>query len=140
MMRNLGSKTLLLSCAMMLAASAAARAADQPRTGLWRAWLDSPGGELPFGLVLAHGSDRWQAWLVNNPESIEVPVVTWNGRELVLDMDYYDSKITAKTSNNGLRLDGEWRKRAAGGGWTVLAFHATSGEARRFHQRVESMF
>jgi hypothetical protein len=39
----------------------------QPQRGPWRAWLDSPGGELPFGLtlhVVVRGKEvRWAAEL-----------------------------------------------------------------------------
>ena len=45
--------------------------------------------------------------------------MTWNGSELGLHIDYYDSTITAKPSGNGSRLDGEWVKKAAGGGQSM---------------------
>jgi len=43
---------IILACLLLLAPPAQA---DEPayRTGPWRAWLESPGGELPFGLMLA---------------------------------------------------------------------------------------
>ncbi len=104
------------------------------KTGPWRAWLDSPGGELPFGLELEHKQILWKAWMVNGPQRIEVPRVTWDGKTLTLDIDYYDSKITAKLRKDGNRLDGQWKKRAKKG-WTEMAFHATPGDAPRFTKR-----
>lgn len=107
------------------------RAADRP-VGLWRAWLDSPGGQLPFGLELADADGATSAWLINGAERIEVPRVSLDGPTLVLDIDYYDSKITATLSPDGTKLDGMWVKRASGGGWTKMSFHATAGKASRF--------
>lgn len=49
---------------------------EEPRiqTGTWRAWLDSPGGELPFGLVLERvATSGLKAAIINGEERIEVP-------------------------------------------------------------------
>ncbi len=102
------------------------------RAGSWRAWLDSPGGELPFGLELAKETDHWQAWIINGDERIEVPRVAFTAGELVLHIDYYDSTITARPMDNGARLAGEWVKRSRGESRTRMKFHATAGQARRF--------
>ena len=122
-------------CAIVFLSVLHSSAAGMPRAGSWRAWLDSPGEVLPFGLVLTIGSNGWQATLVNGLEHISVPRTTWTGNRLVIDIDYYDSKITAETSDNGSRLDGEWVKRAADGGWTRMPFHATLGSGPRFPRR-----
>ncbi|UCC31094.1 MAG: TlpA family protein disulfide reductase [Phycisphaerales bacterium] len=119
------SVTLVHATAMSVFAAA-------PRTGSWRAWLDSPGGELPFGMELDQQQGRWRAYIINGDERIEVPRVTWDGHELVLDIDYYDSKITAKPSADGSILDGQWKKRGRKDRWTQMPFHAKVGKARRF--------
>ncbi len=111
-----------------------AATADPPalKTGAWRAWLESPGGELPFGLVLVQEGETWKAFIVNVLESIPVPRVAFSDDELVLDIDYYDSRITAKPNADGTELTGEWKKTTKGGGKATMKFRARAGHARRF--------
>lgn len=107
-------------------------------SGVFRAWLDSPGGELPFGLELQHDpkEDRWHAWLLNPPERIEVSRVTWEQGELRLGMDPYDSEIRARleAATDGMQLVGTWRKRRDLRTWAELPFHARAGASRRFRK------
>jgi len=124
---------IILACLFLLASPAPAQS-DKPeyRTGPWHAWLESPGGELPFGLVLARTTDEWRAWIVNGRKRIEVPRTTFEGTEFLLDVDHYDSTIKATLSPDGHRLDGEWKKRRGPDKWLAMPFHATSGNAPRF--------
>lgn len=100
-----------------------------PAEGRWRAWLDSPGGQLPFGLELKQGDRGWQAWLVNGPERIEVPRVTVAPGAVVLDIMHYDSTIRAEVGQDGRRLDGQWVKRPGTQKSVRMAFHALAGLA-----------
>lgn len=101
-----------------------------PQRGPWRAWFDSPGGELPFGLelrVVVYAKEaRWAATLLNGEERIVVPSVSWEASEqrLELDMPHYDSRITATVSADGTQMDGHWRKRRGLTRWTDMPFHA----------------
>lgn len=124
--------------AIQLSIIAAAPSPPGLQTGTWRAWLDSPGGELPFGLELTEQAGAWRAWFINGEERITVPTVTWDGSQLVLDVDHYDSIIRATPNEQGNRLDGEWVKRASGGGLTRMAFHATHGGGHRFTPKTEN--
>ena len=46
--------------------------------GRWRAWLDSPGGELPFELEIEESTDGPVAWVINGSERVPVPqVAVW---------------------------------------------------------------
>jgi len=108
-------------------AGSALGGADAPLSGVWHAWLDSPGGSLDFGLRIERGGDRWKAWLINGTEEIPVPKVSWHGTEFVRGIDYYDSTITARLSSSGRRLDGQWQKRAGPGRFARLPFHAAYG-------------
>ena len=112
--------------------------ASRPQTGMWWAWLDSPGGELPFGLELARGVDGWRGWLINGPERIEIPRVTVDSESVVFEMDHYDSRIHARLARGGKRLDGTWSKQGAGTKQSKLSFHATAGSARRLAPRAEN--
>jgi len=104
----------------------------QLQVGPWRAWLDSPGGELPFGLELAQGQGRWSAAILNGVERIEIPSVEVKDGSLMLGIPYYDSTIAATVSADGARLDGEWKRRSKGDRWVQMAFHATAGKVERF--------
>ncbi|TAJ09763.1 MAG: redoxin domain-containing protein [Planctomycetota bacterium] len=103
-----------------------------PATGVWRAWLDSPGGELPFELELRSTDGKWQAAFSNGPEIQGVPLTKLEGNVLTLRFGHYDATITANVTAEGKRLDGEWRKLRGPSEWTVLPFHATHGVAPRF--------
>ena len=128
-----GVMFMALSLAATLPVSAAPpKSATALKTGLWRAWLDSPGGELPFGLEFKAKRGKYQAWIINGEERIEVPKVTFQGGMLVLDIDYYDSKITAFADPGGSRLLGEWAKQSSGDKMTRMSFQAVAGAAPRF--------
>lgn len=116
----------------LLQQSALANAAAAPQTGSWRAWLDCPGGELPFELALTQRGKDWTGGIANGAEQIKIPRVTWDAEELVLDITDYDSTIRARTSKDGTRLEGTWRKRAGADRWAELPFHATVGPSDRF--------
>ncbi len=94
-------------------------------TGYWDAWLDSPGGELHFGLELPVGPSS-AAYLVNGEERIAVPHVSFDRDqgELLLEMPHYDSRVRARSASDGLRLDGAWTRIGGGGKETRMAFHA----------------
>lgn len=102
------------------------------QVGPWRAWLDSPEGELPFALEIARDGKKLSATIGNGEEKIAVPETRLEGGDLVFDMPHYDSKITAKIAPLGTKLDGEWKKRSGVDRWTTLKFHATAGAASRF--------
>ena len=125
------SALLLLSLASALLLMTTSCSPAQPATGIWGAWLDSPGAELAFGLDLAQDADGWTAHLVNGVERIPVPTASWEGDELTLDIDHYDAVITATLSGDGRSLDGEWVKRRGPDLWTRMGFHARAGAAER---------
>lgn len=102
------------------------------QVGSWRAWLDSPGGELPFALEIERTGTKLSAKIGNGEESIVVPDTRIDANEMVLDIPHYDSRITARILPLGTKLEGEWRKRSGPDRWTKLGFHATSGPAPRF--------
>jgi thiol-disulfide isomerase/thioredoxin len=100
-------------------------------TGRWHAWLDSPGGELPFGLVITPSADGIEAVVINGEERIRVDNARIDGENLVIAFPHYDSTIRAVIDRGAGRLDGEWTKRSRDG-WSRLPFHATRGERDRF--------
>ena len=123
--------TLALACVAALSGCGGGPGLE-PVDGEWHAWLDSPGGPLPFELELFRQSPGIGAAVLNGVERIEIPRVEWSGQDLVLGIDHYDSVITAELSADGRRLDGRWRRTAGPDQTTELAFHATAGSNDRF--------
>ena len=113
---------------------------NAPAVGVWRAWLDSPGGELPFGLELRPAApgpggtppSSFQAFLLNPPERIPIARVSFGAGELVLHLDPYASTIRARLGASAQTLDGTWRKQKGADSFVELQFHARFGTARRF--------
>lgn len=131
---------LLVVCSSRLAA-APPRPPTPPALGVWRAWLDSPGGELPFGLELrpaapsapgGAAAGSLQAFLLNPPERIPIARVSWSAGELVLHLDPYASTLRARLGGSPQTLEGTWRKQKGADSFVELPFHARFGAARRF--------
>jgi hypothetical protein len=66
----------LVSTSLLLVLAACDRAVDEPRTGSYRATLQLPGGEMPFGLEVAEENKRFVLYLVNAAERTRVNNVT----------------------------------------------------------------
>ncbi len=102
-------------------------------TGAWRAWLDTPGGDLPFQLILGGSAGALTATIVNGSESITVTEVSAKVTGGVrLGFPHYDAEILAQPGLEGSRLDGVWRKRRGPNTWSEVPFHAAAGVAARF--------
>lgn len=124
------TRAFALVFALLTAVAAHARV---PEPGSWRAWLSTPGGELPFALELTTEPDgEWNAVVTNGPERIEVPVVRVDAETVVLDIDYYDSRIEARVEDGGRSLAGTWSKRRGPDEVAKLDFRAMHGELPRF--------
>ena len=102
------------------------------REGPWRAWLQSPGGELPFGLEFRNDDTGWHATIINGAERIEVPKLTVVSTTVLLQIPHYDSKIFAEILDQGTRLEGLWTKRGRNDKWIRMSFRAAAGLADRF--------
>jgi len=118
---------------LLALAPLAAPDGPEPASGPWRAWLEVPGGELPFGLELARAGDAgWRAELVNGEERIAVSVVELAEGELLLDLPHYDSRVRARVAPDGTELAGTWSKRRGPSEVAELPFRARAGAAPRF--------
>ena len=118
-------------CLALLTTSASPQAqVTTPRPGLWRAWVESPGGEIPFGLELGYGRDGdLEAWLRNAGERAPVGRVQRSGESVVFHLDPYDSTLRARIISE-TELSGEWRRYRGPGKATVMPFGARHGEPR----------
>ncbi len=100
------------------ACSAAGEPGARPtiQDGDWRGLLRTAGGPLPFILRIQHPTtdDRpagIAAFLVNGPEAQEIPLVRWDGDDLVFRLDYYDAEIRARIAANGASMEGGFSRR-----------------------------
>jgi hypothetical protein len=100
---------------------AACSPVDDVATGWWHAWLDSPGGELPFGLVITPSTNGFEAMVINGEERLRVDDVRIDGENVVIAFPHYDSTIRAVIDRGAGRLDGEWSKRSRNGWSRLLA-------------------
>jgi thiol-disulfide isomerase/thioredoxin len=134
----------MLSLALVSLLAPQLQAPGQPpavQNGYWNAWLESPGGELPFGLELRRpagvdsgktGNEIWTAALLNGSERIEVSEAIWlmdsDGAletwTLELRFPHYDSVIRCSTALEGSMLSGEWLKTSGKDKLTRMVFHA----------------
>ncbi len=99
--------------------------------GTWRAVLGSPGGELPFQLVIREEGRELRAGAITGAEEVPFSDVSVAGREVVLSFDWYDSAIRAQWDPTAGRLTGEWTKTVPAG-VTRMPFEAVRGDERRF--------
>jgi hypothetical protein len=100
--------------------------------GSYRAVLELPGGDLPFGLDVAKDEGGFVLYLVNGEERVEVT-----------DVEVADGKLEAKLPGSGGtltatvrggKLTGEVALAPAGGRREVLPFHAQLGTTWRFFE------
>jgi len=123
--------------AVVLVAVSCARSGGAPSAaGTWRAVLESPGGELPFGLRIEEVAEagktvRLTAVALNGDEVLPFETARADGDRVLLRFDHYDSEIAARLSPDGGTMIGTWVKQA-GRDRPSMPFHATRGAAPRF--------
>ena len=98
--------------------------------GSYRAVLESPGGELPFGLDVAREESGLVLYLVNGKERVRVPEVVVEAGKLTARMPGYENALTATIS--GDELEGEVTLVRAGGQRQTMPLKARRGETWRF--------
>ncbi len=126
---------------MLLAAVLALIPVTDPAVGPWHAWLDSPGGELWFGLEIGRRDPAgFAATIANGEERIDVPVALEAGDRIRFDFPHYDSRIAAKVGEGGRSLEGEFTLTRSGGALRTLKFHARAGPAPRPASSVDPRF
>ncbi len=79
------------------------------KTGLWRAVIESPGGELPFGLDIGRKNDTtFTVYAINGQERLPMDEAHLRGDSLHIPMDLFDARIVAAV--NDTLLTGYYRK------------------------------
>ncbi len=128
--RPLASLPLLVLAAALMSGCGSRSRELQP--GSYRAVLELPGGELPFGLDVASEEAGTVLYLVNGEERVRVTEVEVAEGRLTAAMPGFENTLTARI--RGRRLEGEVALLRAGGERQVLPFKAELGQAWRFFE------
>ena len=102
------------------------------QVGPWRAVLQVPGGELPFGMSVAARDGKPVVTLINGSNQVEVTEISVQDGEATLLMPGFENRIVARI--DGGRLEGTLTMVKAGGVLQKIPFTATHGETWRFSQ------
>ncbi|HEU4530462.1 MAG TPA: TlpA disulfide reductase family protein [Steroidobacteraceae bacterium] len=115
---------------LVVAVCTACGGSDRIEPGLYRAALELPGGEAPFGLELERRNEGWVAYLINGPQRVEVTQVTVKGRRLSMSFPGYVNTLEAKVDDG--ELEGEVVLVGHDAVEHRIAFTATPGQTHRF--------
>ncbi len=101
-------QVLSLAAALGLAAchrgdAPAAASGNDVKMGVYRVVLQTPGGELPFGLELKQGDSHVIGYLINGPERLLLSEVKITGSHLEIVMPGYENVLRADAIGNELR-------------------------------------
>lgn len=124
------SFTLLLLVAVLTTACGSRSRELEP--GTYRAVLELPGGELPFGLDVAKEEEGIVLYLVNGDERVRVTDVTVAEGRLTATMPGDGNTLAAEV--RGRKLTGEVSLLRAGGERQVLPLRAVAGKTWRFFE------
>ncbi|HEY5755101.1 MAG TPA: TlpA disulfide reductase family protein [Steroidobacter sp.] len=94
----------LVLTGFLVTLAACDQAVDEPRTGAYRATLQLPGGEAPFGLEVAEENKRFVLYLINASERTRVDNVTLADGQLTAVFPGYENSLKARLYDD--RLEG----------------------------------
>ena len=120
----------------MLSLASCSRTDSGPRDGVWRAVLQVPGGELPFGIEFTREQGDRVAYLLNGLERTRVNDITVNGDAVTLRMPGFNNRIDAKLE--GDTLSGTLLMVKPKGKDQQIPFRARYGDAFRFSPNADS--
>lgn len=121
---------LLVAMIALGACSRAPAPAATQWTGHYRATLQLPGGELPFGLEIQREGDRLTALIKNGEEQLRVDDVSVDGAGSRLALPGLENTLAARHENGMLR--GEFFFVKEKGKHQRIAFAAQPGATARF--------
>jgi peroxiredoxin len=129
--RLFGSLFAALALAAMVAGCGGRSRELQP--GSYRAVLELPGGELPFGLDVAQEEAGFVLTVINGEERVRVTEVSVVDGQLTATMPGFTNTLTARIT--GRKLKGEMALLRSGGDRQVLPFAAELGPTWRFFEQ-----
>jgi hypothetical protein len=121
---------IVFTLAVTVSLTGCNRRSDTPTVGIYRAVLELPGGDAPFGLEVARANGAYQLYLVNGGERAELEPVTVTEGELKAQLSS-SAMLTAAIYRD--RLEGSvallpGKPRAA-----TIPFRASLGASYRFY-------
>lgn len=114
-----------------LAIVACSQRSDAPQLGTYRAVLQLPGGETPFGLEVAQQQQQYVLYLINGAERTRVSDVKIADGEITANFPGYENSLRAKIYRD--KLEGAVTLIKAGGKEQVIPLRAKLGESHRFY-------
>ncbi|MBO0932690.1 peroxiredoxin family protein [Fibrella aquatilis] len=110
-----------------------AQSSQSLKPGIWRAVLQTSGGELPFGLDIkpALQPGHYTVFALNGTERLAMDEATFKGDSLHIPMSLFESELVGKL--DGDRLTGVWRKRRTNLTYQLVPFSARFGQSFRFN-------
>ncbi len=128
MHRNFSRAVLLL---IAIGIAACSLRSDAPQIGMYRAVLQLPGGDTPFGLEVAQEQQQYVLYLTNGTERTRVSDVKVADGELTANFPGYENSLRAKMYRD--KLAGAVTLIKAGGKEQVIPFQAKLGDTYRFY-------
>jgi thiol-disulfide isomerase/thioredoxin len=129
-----------VGCALTLAAchrgAQQSATAAGPAMGTYRAVLQLPAGELPFGLDLEHEGTATVGYLLNGKERVKLTEVTVSGTHLDIRMPGYENRLSADAK--GDELLGEVVLSKSGAKQQHIVMRAQLGQNYRFFEHSAS--
>lgn len=107
---------------------------SEPTVGQYRAVVELPGGEAPFGLEIAREENGFALYLQNGNERTRVPGVTVGDGEIRAKFPGYENSLHAKLKRDG--LEGSVTLIKAGGVEQVIPLKAKLDENYRFYPKA----
>jgi thiol-disulfide isomerase/thioredoxin len=100
--------------------------------GIYRAVLQSPGGELPFILKMDNPRGNLEAWVINGSEQIRIATANLTGIRFTLSFGHYDSLLELDTTGAVGVMKGSWKKRNSADQWTTMEAYTERCDGYRF--------
>lgn len=134
----LHQRTLMRGLGVVLVSlfAACSKSPSEPQVGPYRATLELPGGEAPFGLEVIAAESGFVLELANGAERTRVENTTIEDGELVAVFPGYQNSLRARIGRD--RLTGHVTLIKAGGKEQVIPFKAELGKAFRFFEDASS--
>ena len=107
---------------------------DGLRVGPWRAVLQLPGGELPFGMSVSARDGKPVVTLVNGDNRVEVTEITVKDNTVAMLMPGFENRIDGRI-DEGV-ITGTLTMVKAGGKLQKIPLVATHGQAWRFFEQA----